>query len=74
MRFSSSTAFARKPKRMGTIMDWMELLSEVRTILVIDWRSQDVPEALARKGLHVLCAVVQAQKIIHFTKLTAPAR
>ena len=55
-------------------MDWKELLSEVRTILVIDWRSQDVPEALARKGLHVLCAVVQAQKIIHFTKLTAPAR
>ena len=55
-------------------MDWKGLLSKVRTILVLDLRSQDVPAALAREGLHVLCAVVQAQKIIHFTKLTAPAR
>ena len=55
-------------------MDWKGLLSEVRTILIIHWRSQDVPEALAREGLRVLCTVVQAQKIIHFTKLTAPAR
>jgi len=59
---------------MGTVMDWKGLLSKVRTILVLDLRSQDVPAALAREGLHVLCAVVQAQKIIHFTKLTAPAR
>jgi predicted CoA-binding protein len=34
-------------------MDWKELLTDVKDVLVIDWPSKDVPEALARAGLHV---------------------
>jgi predicted CoA-binding protein len=34
-------------------MDAKELLQQVRTILVIDWPSQDVPETLTRAGFRV---------------------
>src|SRR5215470_18079261 len=34
-------------------MDWKELLTDVKTVLVIDWPSKDVPKTLARAGLQV---------------------
>jgi predicted CoA-binding protein len=35
-------------------MDWKEVLRQVRNVLVIDWPSKEVPETLARAGLHVV--------------------
>lgn len=34
-------------------MDPVEVLKNVRTVLVIDWPSKDVPEELALAGFHV---------------------
>jgi predicted CoA-binding protein len=39
---------------MDMIMDWKELLRDVRSVLVVDWPSRDIPETLARGGFDVV--------------------
>lgn len=39
---------------MGSMTDATELLGDMKTVLVIDWPSRDVPETLARHGFTVV--------------------